>query len=199
MGLISNGTTIFDNGSMASGFGGNLIFISKQTASSSASISFTSGIDSTYKEYVFYFNNLHPANDGVDFTFNYSTDGGSNYNVTKTSTMFVAFHDEIDANTGLQYEGAGDLAQSTAFNPLTRDTGNGADESCSGSMSLFNPSSTTFVKHWISRINSYQLNNNTQEWNSAGYGNTSSAINAIQFKFASGNIDSGEILLFGVN
>jgi len=199
MGLISNGTTIFDNGSMASGFGGNLNFISKQTASSSASISFTSGIDSTYKEYVFYFNNMHPANDGVDFTFNYSTDSGSNYNVTKTSTMFVAYHDEIDANTGLIYSTLGDLAQSTAFNPLNRDTGSGIDESLSGSMHIFNPSSSTFVKHWISRVNSYQLNNNSQEWNSAGYGNTTSAVNAIQFKFASGNIDSGDILLFGVN
>jgi hypothetical protein len=178
---------------------GKMILISEQTASGSASISFTSGIDSTYPIYKFEFINIHPQNDGVDFTFNYSTDSGSNYNVTKTSTMFVAYHDEIDENTGLQYEGAGDLAQGTGFNPLNRDTGNGNDESLSGSMQVFNPSSSTFVKHWISRVNSYQLNNNSQEWNSAGYGNTTSPITNIRFKFASGNIDDGQILLFGVN
>jgi hypothetical protein len=175
---------------------GSLTHISTATASASASIEFSLG---DYKEYVFYFVNIHPQNDGVDFTFNYSTDSGSNYNVTKTSTMFVAYHDEIDENTGLQYEGAGDLAQGTGFNPLNRDTGNGNDESLSGSMQVFNPSSSTFVKHWISRVNSYQLNNNSQEWNSAGYGNTTSPITNIRFKFASGNIDAGQILLFGVN
>jgi hypothetical protein len=177
---------------------GKMILISEQTASGSASISFTSGIDSTYPIYKFEFINIHPQNDGVDFTFNYSTDSGSNYNVTKTSTMFVAYHDEIDENTGLQYEGAGDLAQGTGFNPLNRDTGNGNDESLSGSMQVFNPSSSTFVKHWISRVNSYQLNNNSQEWNSAGYGNTTSAVNAIRFQMASGNIDSGTIKLYGI-
>jgi hypothetical protein len=177
---------------------GKLKLISSQTASNSASISFTTGLTSTYKVYKFVFTSLHPRSDGVDFTFNMSTDGGSNYNVTKTSTMFVAYHDEIDANTGLVYEGAGDLAQGTGFNPLTRDTGNGADESCSGSLTLFNPASTTYVKHWISRTNSYQLNNNSQEWNSAGYGNTTSAVNAVQFKFASGNMD-GTIYLYAID
>jgi len=177
---------------------GKLTLISSQTASGSASISFTSGIDSTYPIYKFVWINCHPVNDGVDFTFNLSTDGGSNYNVTKTSTMFVAYHDEIDANTGLVYSTEGDLAQGTGFNPLNRDTGNGNDESLSGSMELFNPASSVFVKHWISRVNSYQLNNNSQEWNSAGYGNTTSSVNAIQFKFASGNIDSGTIKLYGI-
>jgi hypothetical protein len=177
---------------------GSLVPISEQTASGSASISFTTGIDNTYPIYKFEFINIHPVNDGVDFTFNLSTDGGSNYNVTKTSTMFVAYHDEIDANTGLVYSTEGDLAQGTGFNPLNRDTGNGNDESLSGSMELFNPASSVFVKHWISRVNSYQLNNNSQEWNSAGYGNTTSSVNAIQFKFASGNIDSGTIKLYGI-
>ena len=202
MAIISNGTTIADAGAFSVSLG-SMVHIKTLTASASATLSFVDGtadvvLDSTYPIYKFEFINIHPQNDGVDFTFNYSTNSGSNYNVTKTSTMFVAYHDEIDANTGLVYSTAGDLAQGTGFNPLTRDTGNGADESCSGSMSLFNPSSTTFVKHWISRINSYQLNNNTQEWNSAGYGNTTSAVNAIRFQMASGNIDSGVIKLYGI-
>ena len=200
MGLISNGTTIFDNGSMASGFGGNLNFISKQTASASASIEFTSGIDSTYKEYVFYFNNIHPQNDGESFQFNLSTDSGSNYNVTKTTTVFQAYHTESDSATGLLYRTDIDLAQSTSYqNVIGHDVGSDADQSASGYLHLFNPSSTTFVKHFISNSNS--VTNGDFSFNSfyAGYGNTTSAVNAVKFQFASGNIDSGEILLFGVN
>src|SRR5210317_1762026 len=139
MGLISNGTTIFDNGSMASGFGGNLNFISKATASASASIEFTSGIDSTYKEYVFYFVNMHPASDNAEFTFNMSTDGGSNYNVTKTTTFFQAYHQENDASANLVYQSGGDLAQSTSFQELVRRCGNSNDENSSGILHLFNP------------------------------------------------------------
>jgi len=198
MGLISNGTTIFDNGSMASGFGGNLNFISKQSASSSSSISFTSGIDSTYKEYVFYFNNIHPQNDAVYFQFNMSTDGGSNYNVTKTTTFFISEHSESGAS-GLYYWTPGDLAQSTSYQYLNYQTGNGSDESLSGYLQIFNPSSTTFVKHFIARTQHYAYNDYSQDIHSAGYGNTTSAVNAIDFEFSSGNIDSGDILLYGVN
>src|SRR5210317_2422521 len=116
MGLISNGTTIFDNGSMASGFGGSLKFISKQTASSSASISFTSGIDSTYKEYVFYLVNIHPQTDQVDTQFQASTDGGLNYNTTITSTFFRAAHDEADSVvSSVVYGTPQDQAQGTGF------------------------------------------------------------------------------------
>jgi len=199
MGLISNGTTIFDNGAMASGFGGDLIFISKATASASASIEFTSGIDSTYKEYVFYFVNIHPATDGVDFQFNMSTDGGSTYAVTKTTTVFTAYHDEVDANTGLIYRTGEDLAQSTAFQLLANNMGNGADENLGGYLQIFNPSSTTFAKHFISRTSGYNAGNYLRDNFNAGYGNTTSAIDAVKFQFASGNIDAGEILLFGVN
>jgi len=199
MGLISNGTTIFDNGSMGSGFGGNLIFISKATASSSASISFTSGIDSTYKEYVFYFNNLHPANDGVDITFNLSTDSGSNYNVSKVTTYITAYQLESDATQGLVYDSANGDMVGTGFANIHRDLGNGNDESLSGYFHLFNPSSSVFVKHFMSSSNLVQLNDQCIVAHVAGYGNTTSAVNAIQFKASSGNIDSGEILLFGVN
>ena len=117
MGLISNGTTIFDNGSMASGFGGSLVFLSKQTASSSSTVNFTSGIDSTYKEYLFTFNNIHPSSATSYFQFNMSTDGGSNYNVTKTSTWFQSYHAENDSFSGLGYNNSRDLAQSTGPTP----------------------------------------------------------------------------------
>jgi len=199
MGLISNGTTVFDNGSMASGFGGSLNFISKATASASASIEFTSGIDSTYKEYVFYCVNLHPATDGAEFQFNLSTDGGSNYNVTKTTTFFRTYHNESDATTSLEYVTDFDLAQSTSFKTIMRDMGSDNDQAGCGSLKLFNPSSTTFVKHFISDCQHYQLNDFSMRDMTAGYGNTISSIDAIKFQMSSGNIDAGEILLFGVN
>jgi len=203
MGLISNGTTIFDNGSMASGFGSSLKFISKATASASASIEFTSGIDSTYKEYVFYFVNMHPSSARVNFQFNLSTDNGSNYNVTKTTTYFNAYHQEDDGATSLGYEGGEDLAQSTAYQNFTRNLEANNDDSCSGYLQLFNPSSTTFVKHFISTLN-WSYNEPTPDPYSinayvAGYGNTTSAIDAVKFQMSSGNIDSGEIILFGVS
>ena len=199
MGLISNGTTVFDNGSMASGFGGSLNFISKATASASASIEFTSGIDSTYKEYIFYFVNIHPANDAVKFQFNLSTDGGSTYAVTKTTTFFRARHREDDAVTSLDYSTGNDLAQSTSDQVLDDGLGNDNDQALSGSLTLFNPSSTTFVKHFISDINEIQDNDMSLRGFVAGYGNTTSAINAVKFQMSSGNIDAGQILLFGVN
>jgi len=181
---------------------GDLVFISKQTASSSASISFTSGIDSTYKEYIFYFNNIHPQTDVKRFQFNMSIDGGSNYNVTKTTTAFNAYHYESDAATNLGYDPDGntDLAQSTGFQNLTNfSSGADNDQSLSGYLNLFNPSSTTFVKHFISRINNAISDNRPGDNFVAGYGNTTSAVNAIKFQFSSGNIDSGDILLYGVN
>tara|TARA_A100000172_G_scaffold30405_1_gene18116 strand:- start:704 stop:1318 length:615 start_codon:yes stop_codon:yes gene_type:complete len=203
MGLISNGTTIFDSGSMASGFGGNLNFISKQTASSSSTISFTSGINSTYKEYLFTFKNMHPSADGEDLQFNMSADSGSNYNVTKTTTAFRAFHNEAGNDTNFSYHTGEDLAQGTGFQSIAYETDNANDSGISGSLHLFNPSSTTFVKHFIAQTSScidggatygiYNLNFFT-----AGYGNTTSAVDAIQFKMSSGNIDAGDICLYGI-
>ena len=178
---------------------GAMQFISSATASASASIEFTSGIDSTYKEYVFYFNNIHPQTDVVRFSFQGSTDGGSNYNTTITSTSFGAYHRENDTETGFGYDTNDDQAQGTSFQPLTNTCGNGNDESSSGYLHLFNPSSTTFVKHWISRFNIYHNQDLTLERDNAGYFNTTSAIDAIKFQMSSGNIDSGQILLFGIN
>jgi hypothetical protein len=174
-----------------------ITFISSQTASNSASISFTSGLTSTYKAYKFVFSSIHPRTDNAHFTFNLSTDSGSNYNVTKTTTFFRAYHDESDSATLLSYEGSFDLAQSTDFATITCQNGNGADESSSGSMTLFNPSSTTYVKHFISRANNYLNIDYTFDTFMAGYGNTTSAVNAIQFKMSSGNMD-GTIALYGI-
>ena len=199
MGLISNGTTIFDNGTVNAG--GSLKFISKATASASASIEFTSGIDSTYKEYVFYFNNIHPSTDGGFFAFNLSTDGGSTYAVTKTSTMFNTQHGEGGAGGVLGYEGAYDLAQSTSYQRLVAGggVGNGSDESLSGYLKIFNPSSTTYVKHFMGSTNMYNNFDYTMNQYFAGYGNTTSAVDAVDFKFESGNIDAGDICLYGIN
>ena len=182
---------------------GNMVLISSQTASNSASISFTTGIDSTYKEYQFYFINLRPTSGTAQkFTFNFSTDSGSNYNVTKTTTSFYAYHNESGADALLTYTTGNDLAQSTAFNPLTDPIGTASstvnsDDSASGYMQLFNPSSTTYVKHFISTVNQVNPTTYTVVNYCAGYGNTTSAINAIQFKMASGNFD-GDILMYGI-
>ena len=184
--------------SFANASGGTLILLSTQTASSSATISFTTGLDSTYDEYQFHFINIRPATDNTEFQFNMSTDSGSNYNVTKTTTFFRAIADEADTNTGLAYRTSSDLAQSTSDQILTEAVGNGADESCSGTLTLFNPSSTTYVKHFLSQFNTYQNSNFSMHHNSAGYGNTTSAVNAIRFQFLSGNIADGIFKLYGV-
>jgi len=184
--------------SFANASGGTLILLSTQTASASATISFTTGLDSTYDEYIFKFINIHPASTS-NFTFNLSTDAGSNYNVTKTTTLFEAYHDEADTTTALLYITGQDLAQSTAFQNIAAGVGSGADECVSGTLTLFNPSSTTYVKHFISTVNNYyQSPAYSINVNMAGYGNTTSAVNAVRFQMSSGNIDDGIIKLYGV-
>ena len=185
--------TSFDNASA-----GTLILLSTQTASDSATISFTTGLDSTYDAYEFKFIDIHPRTESSTiFQFNGSTDSGSNYNVTKTTTAFYAYHDEGDTATGLSYRADDDLAQSTGFQSLVWNIGSGADESSVGSLQLFNPSSTTYVKHFINRLNAYNESNYSQDSFTAGYFNTTSAVNAIQFKMSTGNFD-GIIKLYGV-
>ena len=181
---------------------GSLTHIATQTASSSASISFTSGIDSTYKEYIFYFVNIHGQTLREDFTFQCSTDGGSNYNTTITSTFFQLNHSEDDANANFGYLTSNDQAQGTGFQLIARDFSDDNDGSLSGILHLFDPSNTTFVKHFMSVFNAMHESPSGYYSNSdrtAGYFNTTSAINAVQFKATSGNIDSGQILLFGLN
>jgi hypothetical protein len=180
--------------------GGGMTLISTQTASSSATISFTSGIDSTYDEYVFKFYDIHPATDQKDFTFQVDTGTNTNYNQTITSTNFYAFHSEVGGTTVLTYNTADDQAQGTAFQPIITDMGNANDESWVGSLQLFAPSSTTFVKHFISRMQGYNgVNAGSLDMYTAGYVNTTTALTRVQFKMSSGNIDSGVIKLYGVS
>jgi hypothetical protein len=178
---------------------GSMTLLQTQTASSSSSIDFTSNIDSTYDSYVFKFIDIHPATDNVQFQFNMSTDGGSNYNVTKTTTFFNSYHDEADTSTGVSYNSGADLAQSTGFQQLGRTLSNGADECGAGILQIFNPSSTTYVKHFISRFQEYADGSYSIERYIAGYGNTTSAVNSIKFQMSSGNIDSGVIKLYGIS
>ena len=177
--------------------GDGITLISSQTASASASLSFTTGIDSTYRTYLFKFINMHPATDGVNFTFNLSTDGGSSYNVTKTTSLFHAEHAESGSSATLTYRTGEDLAQSTAYQYLGYQ-GADNDQVVCGELKLFSPSNTTFVKHFIAKISNQHPSEFARNIYMAGYGNTTSAINAIDFKFASGNIDAGTIYMYGV-
>ena len=182
---------------------GSMTFIKKLTASSSSTLSFVDGasgvvLDDTYKEYVFTFKDIHPATNDVQFEFNLSVDSGSNYNVTKTSTFFFAYHNEADNQAGLLYSTDHDLAQGTGFQRLLGGIGNDNDQTAVGTLHLFNPSSTTFVKHFIAHTSEYNANDYNNNTFVAGYGNTTSAVDAVQFKMSSGNIDSGDICLYGI-
>jgi hypothetical protein len=203
MGLISNGTTIFDAGALDSGLAkGAMTFIKKLTASGSATLAFvhgSGGVDfSTYKEYVFTFNNIHPDSDNVNFQFNGSIDAGSNYNVTKTTTFFRATHNEADNDSGLEYRTGADLAQSTADQVLIDQIGSDNDQCGSGYLHLYNPSSTTFVKNFIARVNGTTHNDQNISDFISGYFNTTSDIDAIRFKLNGGSIQSGDICLYGI-
>ena len=173
-----------------------ITLISSQTASNSASISFTSGLTSTYKAYKFILSNIHPRTDQALFQFNLSTDSGSNYNVTKTSSAFHAYNDESGTSNALLYLAIG-LAQDTGVQTMRAELGNGADESISGTLQLFNPSSTTYVKHYMVQTSAHLYHNYNTNTFVAGYGNTTSAINAIRFLMNTGNFD-GTIYLYGI-
>ena len=177
--------------------GSSLVLISEQTASSSATISFTSGIDSTYSIYLFKYINIHPSADAADLTVNFR-DGGSAYDATKTTTFFWGYHDEADSDPTLGYASSNDLAQGTGVQPLSSNPGNDNDQCVSGEMYLFNPSSTTFVKHFISTSNSTEPANYSVNSYAAGYCNVTAAIDGVQFAFESGNIDSGTFKMYGV-
>ena len=181
-----------------SGLGGTMILISSQAASSSASISFTSGLDSTYDDYIFYYVSIHPSVDGAFLQFQGSTDGGSSYGVTITSTAYTAYQNEGGSSGVLAYTSARDLAQSTAFQTITSGIGTDNDQVAAGSVELFTPSSTTYVKNWYTRSNTHESTNYTQEYFMSGYFNTTSAIDAIRFQMSSGNIDAGTIYLYGI-
>ena len=177
---------------------GNLTLLTTATASSSATLDFTSSIDSTYDSYLFKIIDVHPATDNVSFNVNFR-DGSSAYDATKTTTSFRSYHLEDGTASGLDYDGT-DLAQGTGVQSLVGDSnlGNGNDECLSGELVLFNPSSTTFVKHFIARTNYYESRNRSYNPYVAGYCNVTAAIDGVQFSMSSGNIDSGTIKMYGV-
>ena len=184
---------------------GSMTLIKTVTASSSANVSFVDGtsdvvLDNTYPIYVIKFINCHPGHSSrVDFQFNFSIDSGSNYNVTTTNTLFHAFHYENDSGTPyVAYDTSRDLAQSTSFTVLIDSVGTDNDQNASGYLHLFNPSSTTFVKHFMSNAVTNTQNDGAINCFAAGYFNTTSAIDAVQFKFSANNIDAGVIKLYGI-
>ena len=179
------------------------VLIKEQTASSSSTISFVHGtsdvvLDSTYPIYLFKFINIHPSAH-IEFAFNASTDTGSNYNIAKTNTTTSAYHGENGASADYYYIDE-DLAQGTGVARISGNTYTDNDSSMSGEMWLFNPSSTTYVKHYIANTQrmDYSSVGYTNQWLSAGYMNTTSAVDAIQFSMVSGNMDSGTIKLYGI-
>ena len=184
---------------------GSMIFIKKLTASSSGTLDFVNGtsdvvFDSTYKEYVFTFNNIHPQTDDVVFTFQVDTGTNTSYNQTVTSTNFATQHGESDSPTELSYVDNRDQAQGTAFQPLSghNDLGNDNDQCLSGQLHIFNPASTTFVKHFIATTNQAGYSDRSVNSFIAGYFNTTTALTRVQFKMDSGNIDAGDICLYGI-
>ena len=181
---------------------GALTLIKTLTASASATLSFVDGtdgvvLDSTYPIYKFEFINIHPGTNAAFFTFQANAAGGSGYNETITSTMFTAYHEEDGSDSGLAYVTSGDQANGTAFQQIARGTNDDADCNCSGYLHLFNPSSTTFVKNYFASASTVG-SAESDVYHTAGYFNTTSAIDEIQFKMSSGNIDSGKIKLYGI-
>jgi hypothetical protein len=201
MSIVTYNNRSIANISAIPGAAKSLTLIKTLTASSSATLSFVNGssdvvLDSTYPIYLFKFINMHPATNNVKFQFNLTTDG-TNFNVTKTSTYFAAYHSEAD-DAGLAYSTGSDLAQSTSDQPIAEDVGSDNDQAPSGSLFLYNPSSTTFVKHYLATMSNSQQTDYSQNIFVGGYGNTTSAITGVRFKFASGNIDAGTIKLYGI-
>ena len=172
--------------------------IATATASGSATLAFSSGIDSTYDVYEFVFTNMHPATDNVDFSFQVNAAGASGFNETITSTAIDIYHNEADGTTSLDYHAGLDQAQGSAYQKLIYGVGADSDQSCSGVVTLYAPASTTYVKHFVAETNSAWSGNFAMQELVAGYINTTSAIDEISFKFHSGNIGAGQIKMYGI-
>ena len=172
--------------------------INTLTASGDSSLSDTSSMTSTYDEYMFVFTDLHPETDEVDFGFQVNADGESGYNETSTNTFWVSQHDEADSYASIGYESTMDQAEGTAYNWISYNTGNDADQSTAGILHIFSPANTTYVTHFYSRCNGYHAGDYTIDFFTAGYINTTAAITDISFKFESGNIDAGVIQIYGI-
>tara|TARA_R110000803_G_scaffold127069_1_gene194603 strand:+ start:558 stop:1094 length:537 start_codon:yes stop_codon:yes gene_type:complete len=176
-----------------------LTLISTSTASASATLDITTGIDSTYDSYEFHYVNMHPASNSAQLLFQGNAVGASGFNETITSTAFQAYHDEANSYTSFAYDTTRDQAQGTAYQHLSNAVGFENDESVSGVLTLYAPSSTTYVKHFISRSNTYFSSDYSIDVHVAGYINVTAAIDEISFKFSAGNIDDGTIKMFGVS
>ena len=175
----------------------SMILLATETASSSSTVTFASNIDDTYKEYVFKFIDIHGSNDDTFFQVNFR-DGGSSYDATKTSTIFRAYHFEDGTGAALAYQEDHDVAQGTGVVKLVQGCGNDNDMCTAGTLTLYDPSNTTFVKHFVARTNTIHASDRTYEWHVAGYCNVTAAIDGVQFSFADGTIDSGTIKMYGV-
>ncbi len=186
--------------SVNSGLAGSMIFISSHAATDTTSIEITSGIDSTYDEYVLYFVNMEIDYNGSQIAFQGSSDGGSSYGINKTTTVFLAYHDEANSTTNLTYQANQDVANATSAQSISYAQGGNApsDESLSGEMHIYAPSSTTYVKHFMVKTQFYHKDDQSWNWFGAGYWNTTSAINALKFSSVQGNIESGTIYLYGI-
>ena len=187
------------NGFETGDVGGSLVLISTTTASSSATVDITSGIDSTYKEYQFHFIDMHPATNDVTFGFQADTGTNTSYGQTMTAGFFQARHSEADTLAALAYTSNRDQQQATGFQTLIYDVGNGNDENCSGILHLYDPSSSTYVKHFSSRASNYGQANEAADCFATGFFNTATAITRVRFKMSSGNTDAGTIKMYGVS
>ena len=198
--LFANNNSLSAITTKPSGLSGSAMnLISTLTADNSATtLTFSSGIDNTYDEYVFKFINMHCAAADGYFQVNFR-DGGTNYDATKTTTFFKAQHNEGGSDSGLSYSTGDDLAQSTGVQRISVPTGNDNDTSLSGTLQLFSPSSTTFVKHFISNVNNKDMSHYTVNCFMAGYCNVTAAIDGVQFSYSTGNIQSGTIKMYGVS
>ena len=201
MAVISNGTTIADAGAFSVNLG-SMVLIKTLTASSSANLSFVDGsssvvLDNTYPIYLFKYINLHPATNDVELYFNASTNSGGAYNAVKTTTVTRASHAENGSGGALSYIANNDEAQSSGAQQIGQ-SGNDNDQGISGELFLFNPSSTTFVKHFLCETNYPDHGDESHFHFYSGYLNTTTAVDAVQFTMSSGNIDSGTIKLYGI-
>ena len=197
MTVISNGTNLINNGALDSAVpSGKLILLSTQTANNSANLSFTSGINSTYDSYVFKFINIHPVSTNRIFSVNFR-DGSSAFDASKYTNSFRAVHGE-DGNSGaVAYTGNDDI-NGTGDASLANGVGAGNDESLSGELALYFPSSTASVKHFIAVVNFYEDSNISVNHFTSGFCNTTTAIDGARFQMSSGNISTGIIKLYGV-
>ena len=202
MSIVTYNNRSISNITALPGTAKSLTHIKTLTASSDSTLSFVNGssdvvLVSTYPIYIFKFINMHPASDNSTFEVNFR-DGGSDYDATKTTTFFWAYHDEGDSETTRAYVTSRDLDQATGFTDLSGSIGNGNDESCSGELYLFNPSSTTFLKSFQSRASLYEGGSYAMDVYTGGYCNVTAAIDGVQFKMSSGNIDAGTIKMYGL-